>query len=312
MAHAVETMAYAIEKPWHGLGFEVSNDLTAEEMLKAAKLDWTVSQHPLFAMYNDNEQVSCGKKRALIRDQDKKILDIVSDDWKPTQNADAFEFFREYVEAGNMTMETAGSLNGGRNVWALAKINESFEAVKDDVVDGYLLFSNPHRYGQAINVKQTSIRVVCANTLSWALQNSASKFSTSVNHSRKFDAEAVKTELGIAKHQLAEAKEKAIFLASKHFNQDNVIEFLKKVFPTQSVEKELSKPAETTLELLNTQPGANFGEGTYWQLLNAVTYAVDHKLGRNTDTRLNSAWFGTNERRKTVALNTALEMADAA
>lgn len=313
MAAAVETHAYTGEKPWHGLGFEVSNDLTSDEMMKAAGLDWTVSKHPVFASYGDQGQVIPCDKQALIRDSDQKVLDIISDDWKPTQNQDAFDFFKEYVEAGNMTMETAGSLNGGKNVWALAKINQSFEAVKDDVVDGYLLFSNPHRYGQAINVKHTTIRVVCWNTLSWALQSSInSKFSTSINHSRIFDPVAVKNQLGIAQHQMEENKEKAIFLSSKRFNQDSLKEFVGKIFPSTSDKVEISKPAQTVLDVMNTQPGAQFGEGSYWQMVNAVTYATDHKLGHTPDTRLNSAWFGTNERRKTQALNLALEMAKAA
>jgi hypothetical protein len=41
-------MAYAGEVPWHGLGKEVPNDLTPEQMLKAAGLDWTVEKIPAF------------------------------------------------------------------------------------------------------------------------------------------------------------------------------------------------------------------------------------------------------------------------
>ena len=35
MAHMVETMAYAGEVPWHGLGVKVSNDLTPQQMMDA-------------------------------------------------------------------------------------------------------------------------------------------------------------------------------------------------------------------------------------------------------------------------------------
>ena len=35
MAAAVETMAYAGEVPWHGLGVQVDSNLTPEEMLNA-------------------------------------------------------------------------------------------------------------------------------------------------------------------------------------------------------------------------------------------------------------------------------------
>ena len=39
MAHNVETMAYAGEVPWHGLGKRVPADLTSDQMLQAAGLD---------------------------------------------------------------------------------------------------------------------------------------------------------------------------------------------------------------------------------------------------------------------------------
>ena len=48
MAHMVETMAYAGQVPWHGLGEKVEGNLTPEQMLKAAKLDWTVSKRPMY------------------------------------------------------------------------------------------------------------------------------------------------------------------------------------------------------------------------------------------------------------------------
>ena len=44
MAHNVETMAYAGEVPWHGLGVPVSNDLTPVQMMEKAGLNWTVDQ----------------------------------------------------------------------------------------------------------------------------------------------------------------------------------------------------------------------------------------------------------------------------
>ena len=48
MSHNVETMAYAGELPWHGLGVPVSNDMSAYEMMEAAQLNWTVKKVPMF------------------------------------------------------------------------------------------------------------------------------------------------------------------------------------------------------------------------------------------------------------------------
>lgn len=65
-------------------------------------------------------------------------------------------------------------------------------------------------------------------------------------------------------------------------------------------------------EYVENQPGDNFRPGTWWNAYNAVTFMADHKLGRSADTRMPSAWVGTNAKRKVKALDMAIEMAEAA
>ena len=149
MAHEVEMingvaqMAYAGDKPWHGLGVEVHNDLTPGQIMAKAGLDWEVEKVNSYIDV-DGKKVLTGQQ-SLVRKSDNKILTNVGGDWNPVQNADAFEFFSEYVLAGDMEMNTAGSLKGGRNVFALAKVKESFDILGSDQVDSYLLFSNQRK-----------------------------------------------------------------------------------------------------------------------------------------------------------------------
>jgi len=313
MAHMVETMAYAGEVPWHGLGTKVPADLTPEQMLEAAGLNWTVEQIPL--SYEFNGWKNKTDRTALVRSSDGKFLDVVGNDWNPLQNSEAFEFFNDFVMAGDMEMHTAGSLEDGRRVWALAQIKEAvFETVKGDVTENYLLFSNPHKYGMSITVMMTPIRVVCNNTITLAL-NGASDMMVRVNHRTQFDAEAVKETLGVAKEKLETYKEAAQFLSSKRFNDENIVDYFNRVFPRTSNKKDddkASKNSELALEILDTQPGAEFGRGTWWQAFNAVTYMTDHVLGNSQDTRMKSSWFGGNRKKKIDALQTAVEFAEAA
>jgi phage/plasmid-like protein (TIGR03299 family) len=320
MAHEVEMidgvaqMAYAGDKPWHGLGVEVSNDLTPAQMMRKAGLDWSVEKVNSFIEV-DGERIPTGQQ-SLVRSSDNKILTNVGGDWNPVQNSEAFEFFSEYVLAGDMEMNTAGSLKGGSNVFALAKVKDSFTILGEDQVDSYLLFSNPHQYGKAIDVRFTPIRVVCNNTLTFSL-NSASKNFVKLNHRSVFDADQVKETLGIAHDKFSQYKEMAEFLSTRRFTAESLVQFYNDVFPYTHKEsevktvKDLSKTARDAYEVLETQPGANFGEGTWWQALNSVTYLTDHKLGRNADTRMQSAWFGVNQSRKIKAANKAVEYATA-
>ena len=213
MAHQVETMAYAGEVPWHGLGVEVSNDLTPNQMMKKAGLDWTVDQIDSYATLPNGKKVATGMK-ALVRSSDNKVLTNIGQIWNPVQNEEAFEFFSEYVLAGDMEMHTAGSLKGGQMVWALAKVKESFDLFGGDKVESYLLFSNPHLYGKSIDIRFTPIRVVCNNTLSLSLAEQAER-SIKVGHRGSFNADEVKKALGIASDKLKTYKEMAEFLGSK-------------------------------------------------------------------------------------------------
>ena len=316
MAHMVETMAYAGETPWHGLGVKVPSDLSPAQMLEKAGLDWTVQKIPAFANI-DGQQTNVGWS-ALVRSSDKEVLSVVSNDWNPVQNHDAFDFFHEYCAAGDMEMDTAGSLRDGQIVWGLAKIKESFELFKGDRVDSYLLFTNPHKFGQSIDVRFTPIRVVCNNTLTLSLSQQVERV-VKKSHRTEFDPAQVKEQLGIATHKLAKYKEMAQFLGSKRYTTENLTEYFNRVFPVLAYNKEkgpqrktLSKSATRALEIIGTQPGANFAEGSWWQAFNAVTFMTDHEIGRTADSRLTSAWFGPNKNLKVKALETAVEFAEMA
>jgi phage/plasmid-like protein (TIGR03299 family) len=318
MAHALEMingeaqMAYRLTSgvPWHGLGTPVDDDMTPIEMMKAAGLDWTVRKVESFVEVN-GDKIPTGQQ-ALIRETDGKILTNVGGNWNPCQNETAFEFFNDFVRAGDMVMDTAGSINDGKMVFAAADVRDGFTLFGGDEVKGYLLFSNPHQYGKCIDVKFVMTRVVCNNTLSMALTEK-SQPAVRLSHRNEFDAEVVKELLGISHTRVQQFKEAAEFLGSKRYNNYDFERFLGKVFGTSSQEnKVLSRTGERALEIVETQPGANFKPGTWWNAYNAVTYITDHELGRSDDARASSSLFGANARKKLDALDLAVEMAEAA
>lgn len=322
MAHEIEIvngvaqMVYVGETPWHGLGTQIPADLSPQQVLEKAGLDWTVEKIPAFANIA-GKQVNVGRS-ALVRSSDNSVLDVVSNDWNPLQNEEAFQFFDEYCQAGDMEMHTAGSLKNGQVVWALAKVKDSFELFGGDQVESYLLFSNPHKFGQSIDVRFTPIRVVCNNTLTLSLQQDA-KRAVKQSHRTVFNADSVKEQLGIATDKLAKYKEMAQFLGAKRYTEEKLKEYFSDVFPVLVYNKEkgpqrkdLSKSATRALEVMYTQPGAEFARGSWWQAFNAVTYLTDHEIGKSADTRLQSSWFGANQRLKVKALESAIQYAEAA
>ena len=342
MVAAVETMAWTGQVPWHGEGLEVAPDLTPHEMMKAAELDWTVSKRPIFTThkptseypikqdedgnnyYADLEMLNNPDRFALMRDSDNTWLGTCSGDYQVIQNERIFDFFQKFSKHANISMETAGSLRGGKDIFGLAKLNDNFALPGGDEINGFVLFRQPHEPGYAMSILDTEVRVVCSNTLQLALrQQSAAKFTMS--HRTEFndvkEDEALRT-MGAVYERRAEFKEAAEFLAKKKAKDKEVIEFISKLYQPKilvdhkpeegPIQDNFSKIPKAVFEALVTAPGADnkSAKGTWWGALNAVTFVEDHQ--RTGENKVYNAMFGEASKRKTTAMNLAIDYAKAA
>lgn len=171
MAAEVESMFYTREKPWHGLGTRVDEAQISKDALRLSGLDWKVEQEPIYT----EEGVQIAGYQANIRDTDRKALGVVTDRYKVVQNTEAFSFTDALLGEG-VRYETAGSLQGGRKVWLLAKLPHE-QIIAGDRISPYLVFSNTHDGSGAVRVAITPIRVVCSNTLNLVFQTAKRSFS---------------------------------------------------------------------------------------------------------------------------------------
>ena len=335
MAHQVETMAWANEEPWHGLGVKVPATLTPLEMQEAARPSYTIDA-PEWS--DDVGLIQADKTFHIVRDSDNQILSHCGRDYIPIQNEDVFKFFKRFTEAGHMTMETAGSLKNGGEIWGLAKISEDFELVGEDQIKGYLLINQPHIVGRSMIIKLTPIRVVCNNTLTFALGSAGASFR--IPHVKAFGDEAIRAAeeaLGLSGERMAEFTEAATFLTKKKAKHSDFLEYVGEVYqPTMIADyrrdqelkaqgkligelpplvENFNKYPNLAVEALKHAPGASLksSRGTWWGALNAITYVEDHlhesEIPGNT---LHSAWFGAAANRKSRALDLAVKYAKVA
>ena len=159
----VETMFSVRETPWHGLGRIVMDAPASREALELAGLDWQVESRNI---YSGTGAMIPGY-RANVRSTDDAVLGVVSDRYRIVQNEEAFQFTDDLLGEG-VTYETAGSLQGGKKVWMLARLPRKY-LIAGDQVEPYLVIFNSHDGSSGVKVAMTPIRVVCQNTLNLAL-----------------------------------------------------------------------------------------------------------------------------------------------
>ena len=159
----VETMFSVRETPWHGLGRIIMDAPASREALELAGLDWQVESRNI---YSGTGTMIPGY-RANVRSTDDAVLGVVSDRYRIVQNEEAFQFTDDLLGEG-VTYETAGSLQGGKKVWMLARLPRKY-LIAGDQVEPYLVIFNSHDGSSGVKVAMTPIRVVCQNTLNLAL-----------------------------------------------------------------------------------------------------------------------------------------------
>lgn len=301
-------MAFVGATPWHGLGQELTQGATMEEWRKAAGMDWTIESSPArFTSCQGNDQFVPGQN-VLHRSDNGLPLSIVSNRYKPVQPREVLDFFKDLVEESGFRLHTAGTLFGGKRLWALAETGRFGEITAGDGVGGFLLLSTSADRTLATTARFTTVRVVCNNTLSMATKDSAN--CVSFTHARVFDHDLMKAKLG-----KAVASFDGFLMMAKHLQKQRITESAAKDFVRQIVltadqlnddyNFEKNRPFAKIMNLFRGEAkGAEMVGDTKWGLLNAVTEYYDHHSPAHTaDARLNTAWFGTGDAAKAKAVD---------
>jgi len=303
-------MAFVGATPWHGLGQALEQNATIEQWRVAAGMDWNIESAPVHYLphgfYGDLSKFP--KQNVLYRSDNSEPLSIVSDRYQIVQPADVLEFFRDLVEESGFRLHTAGTLFGGKRLWALAETGKFGEVCDGDGVGGFLLLSTSADKSLATTARFTSVRVVCNNTLSLSMQDNSN--CVSFTHARKFDHELMKSKLGAAVASFDGFMEMAKHLERQRITTTQADNFIKRILftadqlqePNFNLEK--NRPYNKILDLFKGEAkGAELVGDSKWALLNSVTEYFDHHHpSRTDDARLNNTWFGNGDTIKNRAV----------
>jgi phage/plasmid-like protein (TIGR03299 family) len=311
---------------WHKLGQRTPDAVTWQRAVELADLDWQVVKRQQYAR-NPLGVVTALPVYATFRSDDGKYLGTVGEGYSIIQNRDQFTFVDSFLEAASGAhYESAGALGNGERIWCLARIPEA-----DYVVDGgdehktYIMVANSHDGSLAYQMKLVDTRIVCANTLSVAIQEDGAAFKIrhTVNAQTRMSA-----ALQVMQHVKREAvglKGKMLRLADRKLTRESIEHVLDRLFPKSKDEQASQMRRNGTIsEVLSLyeQNDANAYasiKGTAYNLLNAVTEYADHfrtargngsKPEQVATARAESALFGSGDKLKTQALTVILEEVD--
>lgn len=177
------SMFSTLKTPWHGLGNVISHAATRDEALKFGGLaGWDLQKLEQVVDWN-GEKLATGAY-AIVRGDTKAVLThgkSVGARYEIVSNEELFGMMDQVIQDGTVRYETAGALGKGERVWMLAKMPGESEIAKGDTVEHYAMLMGSHDGSLAIKLFPTTVRAVCQNTVTCAL-NKHGNLGISMRH----------------------------------------------------------------------------------------------------------------------------------
>ena len=319
--------AWTGNTPWHGLGQQAKGLMTSAEALEMAHLDWKVEKLPLWAVEEDGNPVRVPDTFGVFRrDEEGGLIPLsrggksVGRVWTALQNEDAFAFMDDLTQTQEAKIEVCGALRNGATVWLLARMPQSIIIGGKDVVDQFILISNTHDGSGAVKILQTPIRVVCQNTLTWALNHGRGQ-GYNIRHTRTMmdKVDLARDALGMVNTDFVQWGEMANGMLSTEMTMGEMETYFIDVLGIEKDEEGNLKTRGRNLldnvveRLYEDTNNVGMMTGTVWQAYNTITEAIDHDFTRLADGKVSqkrqeSALFGALAKKKQVAWNKAMSV----
>ena len=180
---------FVVRQPaWHGLATVLDDyPRSIEQARKDAGLTWEPELVPVYQKRDeiigvgvdgefvfDEQFVEIPNARIMQRNDTRAVIGHgMSDRYTPITNAEMFSVLEVLVDQG-LKIETAGSIKGGAQVWALAYLDQPYTLPGDDSESfPYLAVVNSHDGKSSMRAMATQVRIVCWNTVQAAFMDSS-------------------------------------------------------------------------------------------------------------------------------------------
>lgn len=279
---------------WHRLGTVVDrDDLTIPEALVLGNLnDWNVRKVPVFGAEANGEPIEAPGRAMTVRrnltdpDAPAQMLGLVSDIYEVIQNEEAFQWAETVVDGG-LTVETAGSIYGGRQVFMLFRAPDVLVGGTDRVLQ-YLHVATSHDGSLGVTYNRTGVRVVCANTQADALRRQTPRYTVRHYRGQTLDGrvEAAREALGVVFDGSSQFQKEAEAWLARGTGPAEVEAVIAALFPepndpTDRQKQLVAAKRDTYRQTLAGPTNAGIND-TAWGLLQAA-WEMDEWMGRGDD-----------------------------
>jgi phage/plasmid-like protein (TIGR03299 family) len=264
---------------------------SAEAMIAAAGLGWTVEQHPLETVIGqggDALRVPVPKHVANVRSDTRAVVGVVGEGYEPLQNPSAFAFCDAITDSGRAHWIGAGETRGGARVHALMRLDREIRigGAEGEEVLPLLCFRNGHDGGLAVTVSVSPFRLVCLNGMLLPLPGAQRTWKA--RHTARIEAKLAdaRRTLGIAWRYYDELEEVGARLLAQRLGDGEFERFLARLVPLPEPRPDETnggravRNAERVREAIRTgyrtTSDLNDIRGTGWGALQAVTAYVDY------------------------------------
>lgn len=281
MSHGIteKDSLFVVRKPaWHGLGTVLKRPpRDIGDALRKSGLSWKVKLEPIYRKERGS-YVEVPDFFQVVRQDTRDTLGAVGPRYVPIQNEQAMQFLDQLLGT-SMLFESAGSLHTGRDVWVLTRLPEWID-VGGDKIGQFVLIRLRHDGQGSVQVTLTPVRVVCANTLSWALDAAAVTYKIRHVGSPDQHVHEAREVLNLSVNYGKQFKKFGDRLAGQKMTERKMGKVLEQLYPGETgmgdrQVKNRQRAREAVMHLFIDGPTVGNAPGSKWCAVNAIHEHVD-------------------------------------
>lgn len=278
-------------------GFSLFGSTNVDQLtFSTSGLDWRVEKNPLVSLMEGKYPLPIKTHMAVHRTDTNQPIGIVGSNYEPIQNGQMWEATQRSLDGVPFEIVGAGYLNGGSRTFLQVRVTGEDFRVNGDEFANLLTFYTSHDGSSAFECFDTSVRIVCQNTLQAARRSKGGAFKLKVRHTRNADIyfESMMSHLERIFEIRKETAESLRSLAARPMSRTQMIEWATSFYSRQNklTGQAVSKASETVDLAFN---GMGNNGATAYDLLNGVTELLTHgprDTARSSEDIFRSSEFG--------------------